>query len=94
MSTKQPRSASFKLKIALAALSGKETIVEICQRHKVAESLVHKWKKQLLEHGASIFNSGRGATQAKQKEEELARLYEKLGQLTVECDFLKKSLGE
>lgn len=40
MSTKQPRSASFKLKVALAALSGKETIVDICQHYKVSESLV------------------------------------------------------
>lgn len=94
MSTKQPRSASFKLKVALAALSGKETIVEICQHYKVSESLVHKWKKQLLEHGASIFNQGNASAKEKKKEKELSRLYEKLGQLTVERDFLKKSLGE
>lgn len=94
MSTKQPRSAAFKLKVALAALSGKETIVEICQRHQVAESLVHKWKKQLLEHGASIFSPSKDLAKEKRKEQELSRLYEKLGQLTVERDFLKKSLGE
>jgi transposase-like protein len=56
MSAKKPRSPEFKLKVVLAALSGKETVSEICQRFEVAESLVHKWRKQLLEHGDQIFS--------------------------------------
>jgi len=97
MSTKKPRSPQFKLKVVLAALSGKETISEICQRFEVAESLVHKWRKQLLEEGEQIFakSSDKGTDkQLQAKNKEIEKLYNKVGRLTIERDFLKKNLGE
>lgn len=97
MSTKKPRSAKFKLQVVLATLSGKETISEICQRFEVAESLVHKWRKQLLEAGEQIFAkpSDKGIDkQLQAKDKEIEKLYNKVGRLTIERDFLKKNLGE
>jgi len=95
MSTKKPRSPGFKLKVALAALKG-EPIKDICTQHEVVESLVHKWKKQLVENSESIYASAENksdkALKALGKRQE--KLYETIGQLTVERDFLKKSLGE
>lgn len=94
MSTRKPRSPKFKLKVALAALSGKQTIAEICQHYEVAESAVHKWKRQLQEEGDSIFSGSKKDTSKQSAEKEQAKLYEKIGQLTIERDFLKKNLGE
>lgn len=92
MSTKKPRSTKFKLKVALTALRGKQTIADICQEYGVAESMVHKWKRQLLDGGESIFESSKKTNPKQLFEKERAKLYEKIGQLTVERDFLKKNL--
>ena len=94
MSTKKPRSAQFKFKVAMAALRGKQTVTEICQTYEVASSLVHKWKKQLIDHGEAAFQPSDTSTTVKHQEKEMAQLYEKIGQLTIERDFLKKVLGE
>ena len=84
-------SESFKFKVALTAVKGEMTIAEICQRYEVAASQVHQWKKQLLENGASLFNTTRGRKPKVSDPKETDRLYKKIGQLTVERDFLKKS---
>jgi transposase-like protein len=95
MSTKKPRSAQFKLKVAIAALKG-EPIKDICLKYEVAESLVHKWKKQLSENSESIFtpNTDKNDKALKAATKKQEKLYETIGQLTVERDFLKKSLSE
>jgi transposase len=85
---KKAHSAMLKFKVALAALKG-QPIVEICQQYEVAESLVHKWKKQLKEHGSVIF-SRQNKCQMNQHEQEISKLYQRIGQLTTELDFLKK----
>ena len=86
-------SPAMKLKIALAALKGDSTINEICERYQVAPSQVHAWKKMLLEEGSQLFEKQKKVKKKKttdsQKREK--QLYEKIGQLTVERDFLKKS---
>lgn len=68
MSTKNPRSASFKFKVALAALSGKQTMAEICQTYQVAESVVYKWKKQLLDKGEEAFSKPALRSSSKKQE--------------------------
>ena len=87
-------SASAKFEIALLALRGDHTIQEICHRHQVAPSQVHKWKKQLIEQGSNVFakndNSSERSTAA-ELERMQGELYRKIGELTVERDFLKKS---
>lgn len=96
--TKNKRwSNEQKFAIGLAALKGDMTIHELCQHYQVAPSQVHAWKKVLLDLGAGLFDKGVGSKQAKalakQAETERA-LYEKIGQLTVERDFLKKAYGK
>ena len=78
----------------MATLCGKQTVTEICQTYEVASSLVNKWKKQLIDHGEAAFQSSDTPTRAKHQEKVIAQLYEKIGQLTIERDFLKKILGE
>lgn len=89
---RKQHSARFKFQIALAAIKGDLTIEEICQENEVAASSVHKWKKQLLESGAEAFNKDKkGNSKGASKDKKIAKLYEKIGRLTVERDFLKKN---
>ena len=95
---RKKHSASFKFKVALAAHKGDKTILEICQQYEIAASLVHKWKKELQEQGVEIFSSPAKKTKVKQTEKAqsktIRQLYEKVGQLILERDFLKKNWDE
>lgn len=85
-------SAEAKFEIALLAIKGETTLSEICKRYEVAPSQVHLWKKQLVEQGAQLFSRSDKVTAVKTNHEKVVReLYEKVGQLIIERDFLKKS---
>ena len=88
-------SPSAKFEIALLAIKGETTLNEICKRYEVAPTQVHAWKKQLLEQGAGLFAKSDKAIEAStiELERKQSKLFEKIGQLTVERDFLKKSWG-
>ena len=80
----------------LLTLKGQTTLNEICKRYEVAPSQVHAWKKQFLEQGANLFlKSDKSVIETTAKaEQERSKLYETIGQLTVERDFLKKVWGK
>jgi transposase len=85
-------SADWKAKVALEAIKGQRTVQEIASHYEVHPTLVTHWKKQLLEGAAEIFSNGRRA--AADAEEELkAELYQQIGKLQVEVDWLKKKSG-
>ena len=84
-------SASFKLKVALAAIREDVTLDELALKFGVHRSQVGKWKAQLEKEGASLFESKRDAKKSNDSDLTPA-LYEKIGQLTVERDFLAKVL--
>ncbi|MBI4356611.1 MAG: transposase [Gammaproteobacteria bacterium] len=95
MRQKKKWSATAKFEIALLAVKGETTLNEICQRFEVAPGQVHVWKKQLFEQGAQVFSKAdKSATTAAQQERTRNSLYEKIGQLTMERDFLKKAFGK
>lgn len=88
-------SPAVKFEIALSALKGDQPINEICKRYGVAPTQVKTWKKQLLDQGAEIFSKASTKAEEENKLEcEQSKLYEKIGQLTVERDFLKKVWGK
>ena len=93
MSKRRNHSPSFKAKVALAALSGEKTMAELSSEFGVHQNLVHKWSKQLKESASGIF-SGEIKTEEAKKEKELHDLHAKIGQLTVERDFLAKAWGK
>ena len=81
-------SPSFKARVALEALKGEETIAQIAGRYEVHPNLVTKWKKQLQDQAAGVF--GESQARKKQQDENLvAQLYQQIGQLKVERDFLE-----
>ena len=95
MMMKSPRksySAAFKAKVAIEAIRGLKTVNEIASRFGVHPNQVTTWKKQALAELPQIFSNGRA--RAEQAEEELrAALYQEIGQLKVELDWLKKKSG-
>jgi transposase-like protein len=92
MKTKRKKhSPAFKAKVALAAVREQETVAEIARRYKVHATVVHRWKQQLLDNLSQVFESGQGrGGEASEREAELLR---KIGELTVERDFLSNGLG-
>jgi len=83
-------SPSFKAKVALAALKGDLTMAELVQKYDVHANQISDWKKQLLESAPDVF--GKGAQKAEQAEETVEALHAKIGQLTMENDFLERGL--
>ncbi len=84
-------SPAFKAKVALAALREQETVAELSRRHKVHANQIYKWKRQLLENVTRACESeedGGGDASARESE-----LLQKIGELTVERDFLSRGLG-
>ncbi len=77
----------------MLAIKCDTTLNDICKRYQVAPSLVHKWKSKVLEQGSQLFAKGdKSAEAAVAAHEQIqSQLYEKIGQLTIEHDFLKKS---
>jgi putative transposase len=84
-------SAEFKAKVALEAIKGQKTLNELAALHAVHPNQITNWKKQVLDEIPAIFSNRRAHD--KQSEEELqAHLYQQIGQLKVELDWLKKKL--
>jgi len=82
-------SKQFKFKVALEASQGLKTLNEIASEHNLHPNQVSSWKKQLLEEGSTVFGS-HTARQERERETREAELYEQIGRLKMELEWLKK----
>ena len=84
-------SAAFKARVALEAIRGERTVAEIAARHEVHANQVSAWKTQALESLTRVFEKGCGETDSAAQ---IQALQLKIGQLTMENDFLEGALGK
>jgi transposase-like protein len=82
-------SEQFKFKVALEAAKGLRTVNEIASDYEVHPNQVSTWKKRLLEEGAGVFSRKQARDQQAQADQEAA-LYEQIGRLKMELEWLKK----
>lgn len=91
MNKRRRFSAQFKAKVALEALRGELALAEISKKYDVHPNMISAWKKQVTQEAEQLF--ARRASNAQQaSDEQIKELHAKIGQLTVEKDFLKKGL--
>lgn len=89
---RRQHGADFKARVALAALKGDKTINEVAAHYEVHPTMVTAWKQQALAALPQLF-SRRSARDAASTEELQANLYEQIGRLKVELEWLKKKLA-
>jgi transposase-like protein len=85
------RSAKFKFELALEAAKGQKTINELASEHQLHPSQLSQWKRQLLEEGEQLFRNGASRQQRDQALLE-TELYEQIGRLKMELEWLKKKV--
>ena len=84
-------SAAFKASVALEAIKGEQTLSELSARFGVHQTQIQQWKRQLVEGSKDVF--GASEKERKRTESDVKELHAKIGQLTMERDFLSRTLG-
>ena len=99
---RRKHSPAFKAKVALEAMKGEQTVAELAARFEVHPNQIQAWKKALVDgvdaHRTAIFDQGNGTNKGKEQKNKnndalVTRLYQQIGQLKVERDFLEERSG-
>ena len=89
--TTATHSGLGKFRVALEALEGSKTISQLSSEHEIHPNLIRTWKRQLLENGPRVFATN-GERKQKEQEAQEAELYEQIGRLKMELEWLKKKV--
>ena len=92
MRKRRNHDAGFKARVALEALKGERTVSELAAEYGVHPTMIHQWKKALLDGAADIFERGGRKPVAEVDEETVRLLHAKIGELAVANDFLSRKL--
>jgi transposase-like protein len=92
MSKRKQYKPEFKAKVALEALKGEQTVSELASRFGVHPTMIHQWKKALLEGAAELFERGGGKKEPVVDDGTIKAVHAKIGELTVANDFLSEKL--
>ena len=92
MAKRKSHSAAFKAQVALAAVRGDRTVNEVAAQFGVHPTRIHDWKKQLFAGADQVFSNGSKAATT-DAEAEKAELFEQIGRLKMELEWLKKKVG-
>ncbi len=90
---RKKHGSKMKAKVAIEAARNESTLSEIASRYKVHPIQVSKWRKELLERAHELFVDGRSKSSGSEESSTIEELYEQIGRLKVENDFLKKKSG-
>ena len=91
MPKRKRHSAEFKFKVALEAAKGTKTLSELAQEYQLHPSQISDWKRRLLAEGVSVFST-RNARQQREQAALETQLYEQIGRLKMELEWLKKKV--
>ena len=91
MPKRKRHSAEFKFKVALEAAKGTKTLSELAQEYQLHPSQISEWKRRLLAEGVSVFST-RNARQQREQAALETQLYEQIGRLKMELEWLKKKV--
>ena len=91
MTKRKQHKPEFKARVALEAMKGEQTVGELASRFGVHPTMIHQWKKALVEGAAEVFQRGRTTTEPADAGR-IKELHAKIGELTVERDFLEHGL--
>ena len=90
--SRQQYSGGKKFQVALEAIKGKETIAALSSKYGIAPTLISKWKKELIERGSELFEKGYKTADVR-LENDRDQLLKKVGELSLEVDYLKKGFA-
>ena len=92
MSKRKQHKPDFKARVALEALEGEQTITELASRFGVHPTMIHQWKRALLDGASDVFERGGRTKTPEISEETVKELHAKIGELAVANDFLSRKL--
>ncbi len=92
MTKRKHHKPEFKARVALETLKGEQTVAELASRFGIHPTMIHQWKKALLDGASEIFQRGRNPVDPEVDSGRIKELHAKIGELTVERDFLEQGL--
>ena len=92
MSKRKRHNPEFKARVALEAVKGEHTVAELASRFGVHPTMIHQWKRALLEGAPSVFERGGKSRDQEVDEATVKELHAKIGELAVANDFLSRKL--